>query len=114
MRYQHQTRHAALAVRTQGTQNTITEGTERQKEESIRRQIIKEMHAILKQQQGQGAGTGKERVARWQHHGNTGDGPENMSAPAVTGNAANAAEVANQTAKKVNSLYFLRYYRGHI
>jgi len=70
MRSQHQTRHATLAVHTQGSQNNIAasaEGSERQKEESIRRQILREMHAILKEQQGQGAGTGKERAARWQH-----------------------------------------------
>jgi hypothetical protein len=38
MRSQHQTRHATLAVHTQGSQNNIAasaEGSERQKEESI-------------------------------------------------------------------------------
>jgi hypothetical protein len=98
MRYQHQTRHAALAVRTQGS-STPTKGTERQQEESICRQIIKEMHVILKEQQGQGAGTGKERAVRW-HHGD-GDKSGEQGLPAATGNAANAAEVASQTAKKV-------------
>jgi hypothetical protein len=106
MRYQHQTRHAALAVRTQGSQSTITEETEtteRQKEESIYWQIIKEMHAILKEQQGKGAGTGKERVIRWHH----GDGDKNVAQdiPVIIGNAANSAKVARQTAKKVSGIF---------
>ena len=104
MRSQHQTRHAALAVRTQGSHNNIAvsaEGSERQKEESIRRQILREMHAILKEQQGQGAGTGKERAARWQHENESGKGASIVVAPEITGNSANAAVVASQTAKKV-------------
>jgi hypothetical protein len=33
-----------------------------QKEESIWHQLIKEFHAIIKEQQAQGAGTGAEQV----------------------------------------------------
>jgi hypothetical protein len=103
MSSQHQTRHAALAVRTQDSQNNVTAsagGSERQKEESIRHQILREMHAILKEQQGQGAGTGKERAARWQHKTESGKEANTLAAEA-TGNSANAAVVASQTAKKV-------------
>ena len=111
MQYQHQTRHVALAVPTQSSSTVMarTEGTERQQEESICWQIIKEMHAILKEQQGQGAGTGKERAVCWHY----GDGDKTRSdeqgLPVVTGNAANAAEVASQMAKKVH--YSISFYK---
>jgi len=101
MRFQHQTRHAAHAIRTQGSRSaTEIEGTQRQKDESIRRQLIKQFHAVIKEQQAQGVGTGAERVARWRS-GDTNNKGGNSDATLVAGNAGNAAVVATQTAKKV-------------
>jgi len=101
MRFQHQTRHAAHAIRTQGSRSaTEIEETQCQKDESIRRQLIKQFHAVIKEQQAQGVGTGAEHVARWRP-GNTNNEGGNSDATLVAGNAGNAAVVATQTAKKV-------------
>jgi hypothetical protein len=99
MRFQHQTRHAALAVRTQGSSTTTEEESKRQQDESVRRQLIKQFHAIIKEQQSQGVGTGAERVVCWRP-GDT-NNEKNESLPVAAGNAANAAVVATQAAKKV-------------
>jgi hypothetical protein len=114
MRFRHQTQHAAKAVRTQGSAaitnadsshtkpNTLedTAGPDGQKKRtSVRCQLIKEFHAILKEQQDKGAGSGLERVARWRSEGNA-MGDESAT---VTGNAANAASAAKQVAKTVRS-----------
>jgi len=100
IRFQHQTRHAALAVRTQCSQSITQERMKRHKEESVRRQLIKEFHAIIKEQQAQGAGTGAERVVRWRP-GDASTQPASLDNLSATGNAANAAQVANQVATKV-------------
>jgi hypothetical protein len=102
MRYKHQTRHAEKAVRTSGSKGAdVKEGaTAKQKEETLRRQLIRQFHAVLKEQQAQGAGTGVEHVVRWQ----PGDAQLSINPSAIhlpAGNAANAAQVASQTAKKV-------------
>jgi hypothetical protein len=100
IQFQHQTRHAALAVRTRSSHSITPEGMKRQKEESIRRQLIKEFHAVIKEQQAQGAGTGAKRVVRWRP-GDASTQPESSHNPLATGNAANAALAANQVATKV-------------
>ena len=116
MRFQHQTRHAAKAVRVQGpatvtntsssvirtdsfggAENDLTPNI--QKGESVRRQLIREFHAVLKEQQDKGTGSGLERVARWRSEGNVMDNER----PTITGNAANAASAAKQVAKTVRS-----------
>jgi len=75
--------------------------TQRQKDESIRRQLIKQFHAVIKEQQAQGVGTGARArgslaFRRYQQKGGKFD------ATLVAGKCrGNAAVVATQTAKKV-------------
>jgi len=107
MRYQHQTRHAAKAVCTPGSKDVATDLTTRQKEESVRRQLIKQFHAVLKEQQAQGAGTGVERVVCWRPGDTQPVNSAGLSIHLAPGNVVNAAEVASQTAKKV--LFSYRY-----
>jgi hypothetical protein len=55
---------------------------------------------VIKEQQGQGAGTGAERVVCWRP-GDTNEQGVSPETPSATENAANAAVVASQAAKKV-------------
>ncbi|KAF7972553.1 hypothetical protein HWV62_17764 [Athelia sp. TMB] len=91
LRFKHQTRHAALAVRTryEVVENLDADAEQRKQENSLKRELIKRFNEILKEQQGQGSSTGQERLARWR----TGE-PE-----AATGNVANAAAAATKAAK---------------
>lgn len=99
LRFKHQTRHAALAVRTQYevVENLDADAEQRKQENSLKRELIKRFNEILKEQQGQGSSTGQERLARWR----TGE-PE-----AATGNVANAAAAATKAAKSVCYLRIL-------
>lgn len=89
LRQQHETRQAIEGVRTRsGNFKPSTEV-------SSRRQLIKEIHEVLKAVDGRrGVGTGLERSVRW-----TGNAPV-ISEP--SGNAANAKVVADRTAKSVS------------
>lgn len=107
LRYQNQTRHAALAVRTKGSGATVpresplggeTAESENSGSASVRRELIKEFQAILKEQQDQSVLTGQLRKTLW--HG-SGTSASNDTSTAPAGNAANAAIVAGQVAKKV-------------
>lgn len=102
LRYHHQTRHAALAIRTKGLSevtNSNTETKQKSQVNSAKRDLIRQFQAILKEQQAQGLGTGQECVVRWRAE----DGTNTLPA---TGNAANAIAVASQAAKKVLSHCF--------
>ena len=99
IRLQHQTRVAALAVRTQSSQpsNKAAEGepaSQDAQQQSVRRQLIRQFRDILKEAQSRGVGTGIDRNARWRAEDSSEDS-------GLTGNAANAAVVATQAAKKV-------------
>ncbi|KAF7970334.1 hypothetical protein HWV62_24362 [Athelia sp. TMB] len=85
LRYDHQTRHAALGVRTT-THTTPTVGSA-----SARQALIREFQAILKEQQEQSVLTGNQRKTLWQ-------GADSGSTRA-TGNTANAEMAAGQAAK---------------
>ncbi|KIJ59917.1 hypothetical protein HYDPIDRAFT_170487 [Hydnomerulius pinastri MD-312] len=87
IREAHETRQAKKGCRTRGDDQA--DSSEKQ-DASKRLELIREFHAILKEQQGRGAGTGLERAARW-----TGS-----SAQSSSGNAANAATVAKQGVRK--------------
>jgi hypothetical protein len=65
----------------------------------VQHQLINGFHAILKEQQDKGVGSGLERVARWWSEGNE----MAIEVEVVTGNVANAASVAKQVAKTVCS-----------
>ncbi|KAK7684416.1 hypothetical protein QCA50_012363 [Cerrena zonata] len=84
-RKQHETRQAAEGVRTQATKSTPSN------EVSSRRQLIKEIHQVLKAVDTRRIGTGLERNARWKGDVHVG--------PPLTGNAANAKVVADATSK---------------
>lgn len=101
-RYQHQTRHAALAVRTKGTQESDLGGEAAESgnlgSAAVRRELIKEFQAILKEQQDQSVLTGQLRKTLWQGSGTS---ASNNTSTVPAGNAANATIVAGQVAKKV-------------
>ncbi|KAJ7504705.1 hypothetical protein B0H11DRAFT_1852265 [Mycena galericulata] len=82
-RRRHQTRQAEKCSRTK----TSKTATAPDSEESIRRQILRKFHEILKEDQSRALGSTVERQARW----NTGT--------TVAGNAANAAAAAATLAK---------------
>ncbi|EIN13183.1 hypothetical protein PUNSTDRAFT_21766, partial [Punctularia strigosozonata HHB-11173 SS5] len=83
-RKSHETHQAKRGVRTAGPQRS-----EENPADLARRQLLRGMHDVLKEQQGRGVGTGQERAVRW----TTRDEP-------ATGNAANAVVTANAAAKK--------------
>lgn len=103
MRYQHQTEHAAKAVRTKIANSTADVDSDIQDgkhaEASVKQQLIREFHAIIREQQGQGLTTGLERGTRW-----------GLSTPPAAGNAANAAAAASRVAKTVSLLSFVDSY----
>jgi hypothetical protein len=83
MRRRHQTRHAALSIRTRISKATDTE-------DSLKQQIIRRMREVLKEQSDRAVGTGCERSVRW--------GVLDRDA----GNSANAAAAAATIAKRVS------------
>jgi hypothetical protein len=68
-------------------------------EASLRRKIVREMQAVLREQQDQGISTGLERQARWKNSAPGGRNGEEIQA--LTGNSANAELAAGQKAKTV-------------
>jgi hypothetical protein len=60
MRRWHQTLQAAHSVRTKSEHGTVNKG-----ELSIRQQLIRRFHEVLKEQQDHAISTGCERAAHW-------------------------------------------------
>lgn len=99
-RLQHQTQHAALGVRTKVGGPTVPT-----KEESMRRQLIRRFHEVLKQEQSRGELTGLNRDIHWRAPAPGGrDGQvAGVAAPALqNGNSANAAQTASVAASRVS------------
>lgn len=100
MRMEHQTRQAATGIRTQYTQ--MVDAT--RKPETIRRQLIRRFHEILKEEQGDIApGTGSERKARHIISAKGGQTKESSDCD-TAGNALNAIAAATSAADKVRHL----------
>ena len=102
-RLQHQTHHAALGVRTK-----VGGATEETKELSMRRQLIRRFHEVLKQEQNRGECTGVNRDIHWRAPAPGGrDGQiAGASAPALAnGNSANAVQSASAAASRVSFSY---------
>ena len=78
LRVCHQTRQAALGVRTRGSESTEPLAAP----VSLRRQLITRYHDVTRRQQDLRMGTGSDRAARW-------------------GNSANAAVVADAASRQV-------------
>lgn len=98
LRRSHQTRYAAEGVRTRDSS-----GTNKQ-DESVRCKLIREMNAVLRQDQVRAAGTGQDRKLRWETpaQGDIASGPGRQQPASVpTGNSANAATVATLRTQKV-------------
>lgn len=95
----HQTRHAAEGVRTRDA--TEAGGHE----ESVRLRLMRELNALLRQEESRAPGTGQDRKLRWlaPAQGGVGSTPESRSAPAPTGNSANAEVVSQLKTNKVFS-----------
>ena len=99
-RLQHQTQHAALGVRTK-----VDGATEETNELSMRRQLIRRFHEVLKQEQNRGECTGVNRDIHWRAPAPGGrDGRiAGASTPALAnGNPANAAQSASAAASRVS------------
>ena len=102
-RLQHQSRHAALGVRTK-----VGGSTEETNELSMRRQLIRRFHEVLRQEQNRGECTGINRDIHWRAPAPGGrDGwIAGAGAPALAnGNSANAAQSASAAASKVSFSY---------
>ena len=106
LRCQHQTRQAEDGIRTR------SEATKEKPEVSIRRQLIREFHAVLKEEQDLAVGTGCERNARWRApapSGQLGEAAGTRAAQFTNGNSANAAAAAATIAKQVECFFsFIR------
>ncbi|KAF8207331.1 hypothetical protein K438DRAFT_1962263 [Mycena galopus ATCC 62051] len=102
LRRRHQTIQAARGVRTR----TVDSGNaQKEKEQSLRQQLIRKFHEALKEdsEQGKATGTGLERAARWRASapgGRGGNVPGSQPNRSVAGNSQNAAATATALAKK--------------
>lgn len=98
-RQRHETKQAIKGIRTSTATNTSNSGTDK---DTLRQQLIKKFHEILKKKQAIGAGTGCERAARWRAPAPGGrEGVvDSANATSLAGNSANAATVASSVAKK--------------
>jgi hypothetical protein len=102
MRRQHQTHHAATGVRTKGAGEKPL--LDAQKDISLRRQIIRRFHEVLKEEQDHAPCTGSDRKIHWRAPApGARDGQvDGETAPTLeSGNSANAALSAQAVAKKV-------------
>lgn len=88
----HQTKFAENCTRTK------TSRAAPESEESIRRQLLRKFHEILKEDQARAPGTAVERHVRW-----------NASVNVGAGNAANAAAAASAVATTVRSRFCASY-----
>ncbi|KAJ7865856.1 hypothetical protein B0H14DRAFT_3595881 [Mycena olivaceomarginata] len=89
-RRQHQTKYAEKCTRTKTTKSAPAPDSE----ESLRRQILRKFHDILKEDQSRAAGSTTERKARW-----------NIETTTGAGNAANAAAAATAAATRRAKLF---------
>lgn len=105
MRRQHQTKQAAIGVRTKKFKTNSSDAT------SVRGKIIRELHEVLKEAQDDVAiGTGADRGRRWTDH-NRVPAPggregviKGVAAPEISaGNSTNAALAAAAVAKKART-----------
>lgn len=94
MRRRHQTRQAALGVRTRSYKPFLDTPSSSESERSVKMKIVRRMHEVLKEQDEHATGTGYERAARW--------GKTEMA-----GNTANAAASAAAVARRVSSTHRL-------
>ena len=103
MRQEHETEQAKKGVRTSNYRGKMAANN---KEVSERRQLIRKLHEVLKEEQEDHAvGTGYGRKARWTVSAKGGQtGTEDQ----VSGNTANAIVVATNLAAKV--FYFILFY----
>lgn len=99
LRRSHQTQYAAEGIRTRD----VAEAS--RPEESIRRKLVRELNALLRQEESRAPGTGQDRKLRWIEpvQAGTSIAPESQPMPTPTGNSANAAIVAKLRVKKVYS-----------
>ena len=102
---QHQTRHAALGVRTK-SEKQLEEASQ---DVSIRRQLIRHFHEVLKEEQDRAPCTASDRTIHWRAPapGGRNGQVDGADAPALAnGNSANAAVSASAVAKKVRRFQF--------
>jgi hypothetical protein len=86
MRQIHQTHQAAFGIRTRLSKPS---DAALDSDKSIKMQIVRRMHEVLKEEEEHAVGTGYERAARW------------GSKTEATGNTANAAAAAAAVARRV-------------
>ncbi len=105
LRRAHQTRLAATSVRT----TSQAENERAASTQSTRRTIITKMQAVLRARENRGVGTGLERAIRTQNKtvgvsGMESNGSGSTNAPALSGNAANAALASSMRGNNVSSI----------
>jgi hypothetical protein len=96
IRFAHQTKQAVTGVRTNTKVDETTPSLSKQKQ-SQKQHVQAHLSWIIRGLEKCGVGSSLGRAVRWQNSkDNTSDG-----SPVLTGNAANASEVAGTQAKKV-------------
>jgi hypothetical protein len=111
LRRQHETQRAAEGVRVKN--RLVEAGTDVEtnagptKSEMVKKQIKREMNAVLREHSQKAIGTGLERQARWRNSSAPGGRSEN-EVSALTGNSANAELAAGQRAAAVSNRIFFR------
>ena len=97
LRRSHQTWYTAEGVRTRDTAGA------NRPEESIRYRLVRELNALLRQEEGRALGTGQDRKLRWLEptREGTGSAPESQPIQASAGDSANVTVVAHLRMKKV-------------
>lgn len=105
-RLQHQSHHAAVGVRTRfGAEQFAREEATGV---SMRRQIIRRFHEVLKQEQDRGQCTGTNRDIHWRAPAPGARDGEVNGLPAAAldnGNSANAARAASAVASNVGEVF---------
>jgi hypothetical protein len=102
-RRQHETKRAAQGVRVKSQSEelaVVDANAEPTKSEVVKREIKREMNAVLLEHHQKAVGTGLEHLARWQNSLAPGGRSENEVA-ALMGNSANAELAAGQRASGV-------------
>jgi hypothetical protein len=103
LRFEHQTKQAASGVRKATSQKL----SDKQKKLTEKQILVRELEAIINQQQDIGAGTGVERAVRWTGRnpapgGRDGNVDGEAAAIPAAGNSANAAAAAKASAGAVS------------
>jgi hypothetical protein len=107
LRFEHQRIQAKTGVRkhTRNPEPADSRLSSQSPDTTKQKELARQLSSILKEHRERGVSTGAGRTLRWQPGRKPATHSEGvMQPPELTGNALNAAEVANAQAKKVSNL----------